>query len=468
MNIKHLDINIDESNPFLNCKLERKKYATVLTNIIKLYPHGFVLALNNKWGAGKTTFIKMWNQELINDGYKTIYFNAWENDFDNNPLTALMGELKTLCNKSSEPAFKKTLKNLSSLSKHILPTVAKAIADNYIKTDNIKDAIVHITEGISDIFENEVEEYQKKKKGISDFRQHLHDFIQKSTDGKPLIFIIDELDRCRPNYAVSILEQIKHFFSVPNIVFVLSIDKTQLGNAVKGVYGSAEIDADEYLRRFIDIEYTIPEPEKDKFYLYLYDYFEFDNFFNLKVRLSHSKTQDDRFRFLRTCKILFSSQILPLRIQEKIFAHARLALRSFTENNYVVPEFFIFLVFLKLKHNTIYEDMKSKRIEMSDLQKSIFDIFNPFNNPNNLNEFIRIEAYLVTFYFNYTSDGYEKLIIRDTSSNTEKLKYNSYFSSNNDTLLSYIKDLSSGFSNFGDLDISFFTKKIDFVDDIKT
>jgi tRNA A37 threonylcarbamoyladenosine biosynthesis protein TsaE len=59
MNIKHSEIKIDHKNPFSNCKLGRQKYSVVLTNIINSYPVGFVLALNNKWGTGKTTFIKM-------------------------------------------------------------------------------------------------------------------------------------------------------------------------------------------------------------------------------------------------------------------------------------------------------------------------------------------------------------------------------------------------------------------------
>ena len=77
-------------------KPDREKYAKVLTDIIENYSTGFVLAINNKWGTGKTTFVKMWEQDLKNKSYKTLFFNAWENDFENSPLTALMGELKSL------------------------------------------------------------------------------------------------------------------------------------------------------------------------------------------------------------------------------------------------------------------------------------------------------------------------------------------------------------------------------------
>jgi predicted AAA+ superfamily ATPase len=86
MNIRHPEIEIEQQNPFSNCKLGRQKYSVVLTNIINSYPFGFVLALNNKWGTGKTTFVKMWEQDLKNNNFQTLYFNAWENDFENNPL----------------------------------------------------------------------------------------------------------------------------------------------------------------------------------------------------------------------------------------------------------------------------------------------------------------------------------------------------------------------------------------------
>ena len=105
MKIKHHEIEISKETPFANCKLEREPYARVLTEIVNTYADGFVLAINNEWGAGKTTFVKMWQQQLKNEGFQTIYFNAWENDFDNNPLVAIMSELETLTNESNKTIF---------------------------------------------------------------------------------------------------------------------------------------------------------------------------------------------------------------------------------------------------------------------------------------------------------------------------------------------------------------------------
>lgn len=470
MNIKHSEIEIEEENPFANCKLDREKYSKILTSIIHSYPHGFVLALNNKWGAGKTTFVKMWEQDLKNNEFQTLYFNAWENDFENNPLTALMGELKTLTTKKTASEFKKTLKKASALTKNIAPIIAKAIADRYIDTEGIKDAIVGVTKGLSDVFENEVMEYEKKKKSVSDFRQSLSEFIANTNKGKPLIFIIDELDRCRPNYAVSILEQIKHFFSVPDIVFILSIDKEQLGNAVKGVYGSADLDADEYLRRFIDIEYSIPEPEVDVFYKYLYDYFKFDEFFKSPERLKHREVQENKTNFLATCKLLFTNANVPLRQQEKIFSHSRLALRSFNTNSYVIPHVFIFLTFIKIRHNRFYENLKNKSLSLREVQEEFLSLIKIKVTEETERPLMWLEVYIVNAYNNYYQERYYRkpLFEKDAETGKNKSLIESIIKTDAEyDFMAILEHINRGHRK-ADLDLSHFTKKIDLLEDLKT
>ncbi|KIQ22193.1 hypothetical protein RT99_08325 [Flavobacterium sp. MEB061] len=468
MNIKHSEITIDPENPFENCKLDRKKYSQVLTGLINSYSEGFVLAINNKWGTGKTTFIKMWKQDLINNGYKTVYFNAWENDFENNPLVAIMGELKILTKKSADPEFKSILKKASILSKHLVPIVAQSIVDRYIDTKEIKDAIVDLSKGASDLFENDVNEYSAKKKGIKEFRTGLSHFIANNNDGKPLIFIIDELDRCRPNYAVSILEQIKHFFSIPDIIFVLSIDKEQLGNAICGVYGSDKIDSNEYLRRFIDIEYSIPEPENNVFHKYLYSYFGFDDFLEKNSRKQYRELASDKRSFLEISNILFSNNSITLRQQEKIFSHSRLAMRSFGDNMYLVPEIFLFLIYTKVINENYYNKIKSKTLSIPELQEEFYKIIKNKINEDTQRLLMWLEAYLVLFYTNYIHQDYRrnKIFERDATLNKNKLLVHSIINkSADDEFLSVFENIDNS-RNSGNLDISHFTNRIDLTESI--
>lgn len=469
MTIRQTELRVEPSAPFSNCKLGREKYADVLTSIIESYPEGFVLSINNKWGTGKTTFVKMWKQQLKNKGYNTLYFNAWENDFEDSALTALIAELKTITKQPTEPEFKTLLKSAALLTKHIAPAVAKAIAEKYISTEVLKTAIERATSGVAEIFENQIEEYGKKKKSITDFRDSLYEFINKTNEEKPLVFIIDELDRCRPNYAVSILEQIKHFFSVKKIVFVLSIDKVQLGNAVRGVYGSDRIDADEYLRRFIDLEYSIPEPEADIFYKYLYDNFRFDEFFQSAERLKFSELRSDKERFLSICKLLFTKTTVSLRQQERIFSLSRLALRSFPNNHYVIPDVFLFLSYLKIIHFPFYEKLKQKQLTILDMQTEFKSIIDGLSNLSSTRDLMWLEAYLITYYNNYyfeSSHSNNRLLQYDDVSKKNKLQINSVIDKTQEELfLSMFEGLYHG-RGTGDISLKHFLNKLDLLESL--
>jgi predicted KAP-like P-loop ATPase len=128
----------------------------------------------------------------------------------------------------------------------LFPVLLMALAEKHIDIKGVKEAVGSISEEATILFEEEISKYTDKKQSLSSFKKELKKFIDEECDGKPLVFIIDELDRCKPDYAVNVLECIKHFFSVEGIVFVLSIDKEQLCNAVKGFYGSDSIDSSSY------------------------------------------------------------------------------------------------------------------------------------------------------------------------------------------------------------------------------
>ena len=73
--------------------------------------------------------------------------------------------------------------------------------------------------------------------------------------------MINELDRCRPSYAVELLEVAKHLFSADRIVFVLAVNCDQLAHSVTALYGN-DFDAEGYLRRFFDVDFQLPEPDR--------------------------------------------------------------------------------------------------------------------------------------------------------------------------------------------------------------
>lgn len=466
MAIKKSEIEVDTAQPFRNCVLDREKYANILTSLIESYSDGFVLAINNKWGAGKTTFIKMWEQQLKNQQYHTIYFNAWENDLENNPIAALIGELKIMVGVSNKEKFKKVVNSAAKLSKNAGPAIVKALLNKYIDMEVLVEGITESVKTTTEIFEQEVNEYTDRKESITEFKKNLEKFIKENTQGKPLIFMIDELDRCRPNYAVSLLEQIKHFFNITNIVFILSIDKMQLANAICGVYGSEKIDSNEYLKRFIDIEYSIPDPSNGKYFDYLYNYFEYDQFFKANKRLEHYELKYDKESFISTCKMLFVN--CNLRQLEKIMSTTRLILRTINENQHLIPTLFVFLIYIKFMNSEYYEKIIQKKYSIKNLQADYYKTIKPFLSEDNEKYFIEIEGSLLIFYNNYIFQyrNSDKIFTFNRTTRTLELKIDS--SINNQLLLNFYSNNDLGFSRVLDLSLEYFISRIELTENFKT
>lgn len=397
MQIKNPTITYSDIDPFEGCILNRRTYAENLTKLISNYNGGMVIALNNRWGTGKTTFIEMWRRLLVTDDYnfKTVYFNAWENDFEDEPMTALLGELTTLKSKDSK-TFKSVLQAASNLAVEIIPAVAKGIATKYITEDGV-GAIEGAAKGSLTIMNKLIENYANKKQSLVEFRNELQISINTISPDKPIIFFIDELDRCRPNYSVSILEKIKHFFNVENIVFVLSIDKIQLGHAVGGVYNSNLIDVDNYLKKFFDIEYSLPDPSNKKYIDYLFKYYKIDTYFK-EIPLEN---ENEDLNFKEFYYKAFDKQ--SLRDLEKICGTTSLALVLF-KNHKIDTIFFAFLIYLKFSENELYKNLQTKQINI----ENTFDVFNKISSKlsgKGLAAYILpIEAYFYMCYSNYLGD----------------------------------------------------------------
>ncbi|TXJ30408.1 hypothetical protein EPJ69_10090 [Brachyspira aalborgi] len=237
---------------------------------------GLILALNSEWGNGKTTFIKMWKNMLDTSTDKdfqipNLYFSAWEEDYSKEPLVAILGEINKyliLNNKEENDNFNKVLEKIENIFKNTLPVVSKVMIRGLLNKAGINDdAIKEVIESIADNGIKElVESYSKDKEVLQQLKEVLEKVFKSvgADENKPFIIFIDELDRCRPTYSIEMLENIKHLFVIPNLVFVISINKVQLSKSIQAVYG--QIDTENYLRRFFDLEFILPKQITDDFF----------------------------------------------------------------------------------------------------------------------------------------------------------------------------------------------------------
>lgn len=235
-----------------------------------------VISLDGAWGSGKTFFVKQ--VKMLLDGFcensklekglydrlarirsaddskyknlsfkqkhTTVYYDAWENDNDTDPILSII--YATLKSKQVD----QTIHNEKNLGE-ILSSIAECVTGRSITTlfESIKgkDPIAEI----------------KKSESIEiSMKQFLNAAIGNQTDR--LIIFIDELDRCKPTFAIALLERIKHYFTDARLTFVFSINQNQLQHTVKSYYGYG-MDASKYLEKSFDISIPLPPANYDSF-----------------------------------------------------------------------------------------------------------------------------------------------------------------------------------------------------------
>lgn len=301
-----VDIDIWEDD-----KLDRSSECEFLsTYLINKYldeensEDSFVLNINAEWGFGKTFFMDAWSQSLEQNNYPVVFFNAWKSDYCEDPLIAFISEFQNQLEpyfKKAEPvqkAFENTKKMGFKLFKTGVPIVASIVArkltgytfeqiiDIYEKADNkssdsdsgSEEGKKDIENAVSKIFEQSAKDaiasYEQSKSNVEGFKEHLKVLIEKTKQSEelnaPMFIFIDELDRCRPTYAIELLEKVKHIFNVSGVYFIVATASRQLCHSIKAIYGS-EFDAEGYLKRFFNQIYELKDPSYFKFAPFLYE-----------------------------------------------------------------------------------------------------------------------------------------------------------------------------------------------------
>lgn len=376
---KNQEIEIDESDIFKNDKLQREDSIKDLSKLIISNTEPLVLSINASWGSGKTTFVKLWQTYLKKEcKVNNIYFSAWEDDFSKEPLISILGEMNSYIEKNFNvntavpKGFKKALNLSGKILKKVVPSAIKSATAGLIDAPQIvEDTISAISEeSVKTLIEN----YSNDKNVLIEFKKAIEKVLNEMDKEKPFVIFIDELDRCRPLYSIELLERIKHVFGIKRLIFVLSIDKSQLSESIKSQYG--DIDTDNYLRRFIDFEYHMNTPLLEDFCNYLYsDIYQFKEIFESKnIIKMYDKSLDE----LAMIKYLTKSLDFSLREIEQLFMQLRIIF-STVELKFLETHFRIIVLFIiiklklpneyKLLINGKADEIKLKELLIHDKQK---------------------------------------------------------------------------------------------------
>lgn len=243
----------------------------------------FVLNIDAQWGTGKTFFLERFGQQLKQEGYIVAHVNAWEDDYADDPLIPVLASIESavepFLGKSKEAADTlKAIRNNGveiavSLTRNFLVTLARKHVGDAVDeisdllanapSETIKDSVGEsASEAIKELGDKAsraiLDRYLKDKDASASFKSKLASLTKqlgkKNTKHRQMFVLVDELDRCRPTYAIQLLERVKHLFDTNGIIFVIATDTSQLRHSIQAVYG-AGFDSAKYLQRFFDRQY---------------------------------------------------------------------------------------------------------------------------------------------------------------------------------------------------------------------
>lgn len=342
---------------------ERKQLAEKLTNYIDRLNDGCVVGIDAPWGEGKTYFGLNWAAALASQGYKTIYLDVFEEDYTDDPFLLISAKiLASLAEAEEDESWRNFRDACIKAGKVLLPTTAKitinALGRLFLGINDLAELKEKFGEQIEKKLGDATEKYVKQRLDDYDrdretakhFKATLKEFAAKQD--KPVVFIIDELDRCRPSFAVQVIERIKHFFDTPNLVFVLLLNRVQLENAINGVYGS-ELDAHAYLGKFVHFFLRLPkrvDPAGRR---------DFNKAYCTHLTSHYKFQRSDALEAFTDALSLFGNVWgLSYRDLEKAFIHFVLA-QPVGETAPLVA----YLIAMKLKHQSIFNQIASGDID---------------------------------------------------------------------------------------------------------
>lgn len=349
--MKSLDLtptNENVYNSLINDSIGRGEFVRQFVKMLNAIEDNCTIALEGNWGSGKTFFVKQVkmvldahnpNYQPVN-GFLTeerrkaikekcsefnaedgstelkpqlcVYYDAWQNDNDEDPILSLVYSIVKETGSDFSFDKKPTLDICGELIKLVCDKdISKLI--KVLKGENALDLI---------------KETKDEAEKVSEFLQSLLPEV-----GKRLIVFVDELDRCKPSYAVKILERIKHYFLDEEITFVFSVNINELQHTIKKHYGN-DFDATRYLDRFFDLRATLPKFDLEKYYANIG--FELnEKMFNYVCASVINKYQFEMrniAKYIRLAKIAVPKSV---RKGDMLFVPEKSAL--FIYNIYVIP-----------------------------------------------------------------------------------------------------------------------------------
>ena len=273
--LKPTELEVSAQDPYERDLLGRKDFGDSLARLTEYGAGTGVISVHGGWGSGKTTFLKMWMQDARNQGKVVAMVNAWDGDYRESPLEyiadQLAEELQRYVPRNVVSRMEKRISGcLAKMSQPIFQTLQAGTAASSASDGGaswiVIGALLDLIRTLHKLKRNTVTDVAKLEGLRRQLKQTATGLWNNQKHGSltRLIIVIDELDRCRPDYAVRFMETIKHVFEVEHVTFVVAANVAELAHAINGLYGEA-FDGKGYLERFFDLSLSLPEGTRKEF-----------------------------------------------------------------------------------------------------------------------------------------------------------------------------------------------------------
>ena len=372
---------IDPDDGFENTDLfGYKEFGERLANVIEALDSATVIVLDGPWGSGKTTFTQQWAGLLRRRGHAVAQFDAFAHDYQDDAFIALASEILAQSQHEDTKGFEKYkatfLKAVAAVRK-ALPSVATRTVVNLVAPGALSPAVVSkLTEAIESANTSQLEKriatVHESARAVAEFRRCLSELAGKLATASPtgetqppeetprkLVFIIDELDRCRPTFALSLLERVKHLFSVDEICFVLVAHLPELARMVEKEYGVTS--GHRYLEKFYHLRVTLPA-ERERHMRQHARYVE-HLFTTMDVRMDEPRILELVAEGLHT---LAGAYDLALRTLEHVVRNVALVCVATNQRYFRNPPLIAGLCVMRIVAPGLYEKARAGRLGMNE------------------------------------------------------------------------------------------------------
>lgn len=287
---------------------------------------GCCFAIEGCWGIGKTFVVEgieeklrvCQSEEAKDDRFFVFHYNCWQHDYYAEPAIAIISAMQSsICEDKTiiSDEFDANIKEAYEFVTKKLKDIVGLYLENKIG--------VNLVEWVEDISKSRKENKASQKDFdnlfnfsgvIAEVRTNLAEIAEKRT----VVLIVDELDRCIPQYAIKVMERLHHmFYGLENVVVIMAIDRSQLEHSVEKMFGirknDSSMDVEKYLKKFIDFSMLLDYGKIKGALEEKYDFY-FDRFF--------CNMLEEREQVYEILSVLLSE--IDIRRQEKIIEKANI------------------------------------------------------------------------------------------------------------------------------------------------